>query len=116
MAHLRQSRPYSGLDFQVKILKTFESVPSSLGSEACAHGLSFHVKVCESAPTAASKAFLGLPSCTSSAALEKRPRVTAFPLPSEEGTIQTVLRLLPESQGQNLALTVLCAAHSLDIG
>ena len=31
MAHIRQSRPDSGLDFQVKILKTFKVDPSSLG-------------------------------------------------------------------------------------
>jgi len=30
MAHARQSRPDSGLDFQVKVLKTFEGGPSSL--------------------------------------------------------------------------------------
>ena len=32
MAHIRQSRPDSGLDFQVEILKRIEVVPSSLGS------------------------------------------------------------------------------------
>ena len=32
MAHIRQSRPNSGLGFQVKVLKTFLRVPSSLGS------------------------------------------------------------------------------------
>jgi len=32
MAHIRQSRPDSVLDIQVKVLKTFEVVPSSLGS------------------------------------------------------------------------------------
>ena len=32
MAHLRQSRPESGLGFQVNVLKTFQAVPSSLGS------------------------------------------------------------------------------------
>jgi len=32
MAHTRQSRPDSGLDFQVKVLTTFRVVPSSLGS------------------------------------------------------------------------------------
>ena len=31
MAHTTQSRPDSGLDFQVKVLKTFQDVPSSLG-------------------------------------------------------------------------------------
>ena len=31
MAHGRQSRPESGLCFQVKVLKTFQVVPSSLG-------------------------------------------------------------------------------------
>ena len=34
MAHITQSRPDSGLDFQVKVLKTFRAVPSSLGSGA----------------------------------------------------------------------------------
>ena len=29
---MRQSGPDSGLDFQTKVLKTFEGVPSSLGS------------------------------------------------------------------------------------
>jgi len=32
MAHIRQSRPDSGLGFQVKVLKTFQVVPSSLES------------------------------------------------------------------------------------
>ena len=32
MAHVRQSRPGTGLDFQVEVLKTFEGVPSSPGS------------------------------------------------------------------------------------
>jgi hypothetical protein len=32
MAHIRQSRPDSGLGFQVKVLKIFQVVPSSLGS------------------------------------------------------------------------------------
>ena len=32
MAHTRLSRPDSGLGFQVKVLKTFQMVPSSLGS------------------------------------------------------------------------------------
>jgi len=31
MAHVRQSRPDSGLGFQLKVLKPFEAVPSSLG-------------------------------------------------------------------------------------
>ena len=31
-AHTRQSRPHSGLSFQLKVLKAFERVPSSLGS------------------------------------------------------------------------------------
>ena len=36
------------------------------------------------------------------------------PLPSEKGTAEKVLKgLLPESQGQNLALTVLCLPCSL---
>jgi len=32
MAHVRQSRLDSGLDFQVKVFKTFSGVPSSLES------------------------------------------------------------------------------------
>jgi len=32
MAHMRQSRPDSGLGFQVKVLETFELASSSLGS------------------------------------------------------------------------------------
>ena len=32
MAHVRQSRPDSGLGFQIKMLATFEIVPNSLGS------------------------------------------------------------------------------------
>ena len=32
MAHIRLSRPASGLGFQVKVLKTFSGVQSSLGS------------------------------------------------------------------------------------
>ena len=32
MAHIRQSRPDSGFGFQVKVLKTFRGVPSLLGS------------------------------------------------------------------------------------
>jgi hypothetical protein len=31
LAHIRQSRPDSGLGFQVKVLQTFQVVPSSLG-------------------------------------------------------------------------------------
>ena len=31
-AHVRQSRPYSGLGVQVKVVKLFEVVPASLGS------------------------------------------------------------------------------------
>ena len=32
MAHIRQSRPDSGLGFQANVVKTFQAVPSSLGS------------------------------------------------------------------------------------
>ena len=32
MAHIRQPRPNYGLHIQVKVLKTFQVVPSSLGS------------------------------------------------------------------------------------
>jgi len=31
MAHVRQSRPDYGLGFQVRVLKTFQAVPLSLG-------------------------------------------------------------------------------------
>ena len=31
VAHIRQSRPDSGLGFQVQVLETYERVPSSLG-------------------------------------------------------------------------------------
>ena len=31
-AHIRQSRPDSGLDLHLKVLKTFQVVPFSLGS------------------------------------------------------------------------------------
>jgi hypothetical protein len=33
MEHARQSRPYSGFDFQVKVLENIEVVPSPLGRE-----------------------------------------------------------------------------------
>ena len=36
MAHIRQSRPDSGLGFQAKVLETFSAVPSSLGSRMAA--------------------------------------------------------------------------------
>ena len=43
MAHLRQSSPDYGLAFQLKVLETFQAVPSSLGSgkmlQLSAHGL-----------------------------------------------------------------------------
>ena len=32
MAHIRQSRPDSGLGLQIKVRKTFKGVPSSLGT------------------------------------------------------------------------------------
>jgi len=35
MAHIRQSRPDSGLGFHVKVVETFNVVPSSLGSGPC---------------------------------------------------------------------------------
>ena len=37
MAHIRQSRPDSGLGFQVKVLKHFQVVLSSLGSGGVNH-------------------------------------------------------------------------------
>jgi len=40
--------------------------------------------------------------------------VTYQRLPSEEGAASKVGRLLPQSQGQNLALTVLYVPHSLE--
>ena len=44
VAHTRQSRPDSGLDFQARVLKTFQVVPSSLGS-GCGRALT-SVAVC----------------------------------------------------------------------
>ena len=38
MAHVRQSRPDSGLGFQVKDLESFQDVPSSLGSDTFQQG------------------------------------------------------------------------------
>ena len=35
MAHIRQSRPDSGLDVQVKVLKKFKAVSSQLGGDVC---------------------------------------------------------------------------------
>ena len=43
MAPERQSRPDDGLDFEVGILKTFERVPSSLGSGCTTFELALHV-------------------------------------------------------------------------
>ena len=43
MAHVRQSRPDSGLGFQVKVPKTFQVVPSSLGAIARAGGIELSV-------------------------------------------------------------------------
>ena len=34
VAHIKQSRPDSGLGVQVKVVKTFQVVPTSLGSGA----------------------------------------------------------------------------------
>ena len=45
-----------------------------------------------------------------------RSGVVSDPLPSEEGTTYNILRTSPESQGQNLALTVLFVPGSLDSG
>jgi len=39
MAHIRQPRPDSGLGFQVKVLETFQVVPSLLGSDDSSNGL-----------------------------------------------------------------------------
>ena len=38
MAHVRQSRPDSGLGFQVKAIESFQVVPFSLGSEQGVRG------------------------------------------------------------------------------
>ena len=43
MAHIRQSRPDSGLGFQVKALEPFPVVPSSLGSGAWLYSLAVHI-------------------------------------------------------------------------
>ena len=48
LAHVRQSRPDSGLDFEVKALELFQNVASQLGSDSripfvslwmCGHGV-----------------------------------------------------------------------------
>jgi len=70
MAHVRQSRPDSGLGFQAKVRKTFEVVPSSLGS-----GEPVTRRRGRGAPRA--RCPLGSPS--------------PLGLPNEEGTISNVL-------------------------
>jgi len=44
MAHIRQSRPDSGLGFQTKVIVTFEVVPSSPGSGTKVHGVGLWVE------------------------------------------------------------------------
>jgi len=56
VARIRQSRPDSGLGFQVKVLTTFEGSPSSLGS--CQHG--HHNVRCRIGVTPALSVVLGL--------------------------------------------------------
>jgi hypothetical protein len=46
MAHIRQSRPYSGLGFQVKFLKIFQDAPFWLGSGIPLGGFPSLVKIC----------------------------------------------------------------------
>ena len=41
-------------------------------------------------------------------------RLPRYPFPSDERTPSTSSRILPQSQGQNLALTVFCVPYSLD--
>ena len=55
MAHVRQSRPDSGLGFQVKVFELFYGVPSSLGSGQAEAGCS-RVAVDAEAESAASRA------------------------------------------------------------
>jgi len=47
MADMKQSRPYFGLGFRLKVLKTFELVPSFLGSgwEEKAHAMTRGMRV-----------------------------------------------------------------------
>jgi len=45
MVYIRQSRPDSGLDFQVKVLKTFSVVSSSIGIGGPYQELTFGVSV-----------------------------------------------------------------------
>jgi len=82
MAHVRQSRPDSGIGFQVKVLKTF---PSSLG-----RGLQ-----------EISQGVGGIPT-----------PFLAVPLPSKEGTSSKCKDSLPERQGQNLAWRVVGGGHT----
>ena len=51
---------------------------------------------------------------TANAMKGDRDKCIQVPLPSEEGTTKRFQDFLPESQGQNLALTVLFVQNSLD--
>ena len=84
MAHIRHSRPDSGLGFQVRVLKIIQIVPYSLGK-----GPSW-VRC--------------LPP--------SRTNQHATLLPSKEGTPSRFQGLLPQSQGQSLASTVICVPYS----
>ena len=57
MAHTTQSRPDSGLGFQVEVLRTFQVVPSSLGSRPDFGGWSVHLG-CSADRTPATRAFM----------------------------------------------------------
>ena len=45
MAHIRQSRPDSGLDFQVKLIATFQGVPSSARAYIIRSSPGFRVQI-----------------------------------------------------------------------
>ena len=45
MAHIRQSTPDSGLDFQTKVFKIFNTVPISLGSGGTAYGSGLRFRI-----------------------------------------------------------------------
>ena len=99
MAHIRQSRPKSGLGFQVQVLKTLKVVPYSLGS-----GLASRSSLARVARQSCSYGFIR--------EAEKFDKQEA-----RRERIKTLLGLLSEngsSQGQNLALTVLHVPYSLD--
>ena len=84
-AHTRQSRPYVGLGFQGKKIQTILVVPSSLGGRELANDREL-VRV-----------RLGNPELIEPAQHDRH---------DDDNTLKEVQRLLSESQGQNLALTV----------